>query len=285
MHAEEKVVPQVSTFDEVFSTEPGDFERGRYRRPLILQPDDSKAEYLSPSTVAKYAGTDEGLVRWRVAQAARTVARDRSAAAQIRGALVDSDVHRVLAGAVHDAAAAGTAFHSALETRDVPNDLADAVTNRDAALAAAGLVELPEYRERKVVDDDLRLAGTWDGIVRCPDPYRVEFPDGQEFDLSGRLVVLDDKTGRNALHWTQSGQPRGGNATAVQLTAYAHSRLYDVRTGVRTRLDALTPLVGLIVHTDLATAHTRLAWVRTDVRALRCCRYLAEWKPEMESAC
>lgn len=284
----------MTDFSEMFAVPERDFTRGRYGRPMILGLDGAEVEYLRPSTVAKYAsGGSEGLRRWEVARTARSVAARPLLARRIRDAMADSHVVRMVEQASDNAASeAGTAFHDAVHHGTLDVDLQDAVGIRAAVLARVGLTEVPELRERLVVSDTYGLAGRWDGVVRCPDGYEVEFssiPSRQEpgrtyaatVDLSNRLVVLDDKTGNNAVRWTQSGQPRGAEAATMQLTAYANSSLYDVDTGVRTRVDGLTPVVGLIVHTDLVAHWTRLVWTLLDDRALTACVNLARWKTSL----
>lgn len=284
----------MSDFSEMFAVPERDFNRGRYGRPKVLGLDGEETEYLRPSAVAKYAqGGSEGLRRWEVARTARSVAARPLLARRVRDAMADGDVVRMIEQASDNAASeAGTRFHDAIHHGTLDADLKDVVGIRAAALARVGLVEVPELRERLVVSDAYGLAGRWDGVVRCPEGLEVDFQDipsrmvpGTTYpltvDLSNRLVVLDDKTGKNAVRWTQSGHPRGAEAATMQLTAYANSHLYDVDTGVRTPVDCLTKAVGLIVHTDLVAHWTRLVWTFLDTRTLTACVDLARWKASL----
>jgi hypothetical protein len=280
-------------FADVFETPPVDFNRGRYKRPLVMQLDGTEIEYLRPSQIGSHAKDSEGLIRWSTRRAARATA---SATGWSRGRIITEDDPVVLdqlindairqAATEPDAADRGTSFHDAVQAGTSADRTERAgLDSRSRVLASAGLVEVPEYRERLVVSDRFRTAGRWDGLVMCPEGLEVEFRSRHcspiVWDLSNRLVVMDDKTGRNACKFGKRGGVSGGEQTAMQLTAYANSDLYDPATGVRTRVEGLSKVVGLIVHTDLDTHHTRLVWTLLNGSALEACCTLANWKPSL----
>lgn len=105
----------------------------------------------------------------------------------------------------------GTALHSMLERAwfdagyRPPEQWAGDVDAVRSALEAAGLEPMPGLAERIVVDDERRIAGTFDLAVR---------------DRTGRLLVADIKTGSSVAY--------GSLAWAIQLAIYAGAdALYD----------------------------------------------------------
>jgi len=253
-----------------------------------MQLDGTEAEYLRPSQIGSHAKDSEGLIRWSTRRAARAAAL---AAGWLRMRIATEDDPSVLDQLINDAirqtatepdaADRGTWFHDAVQAGHSTDRTEQAGLNsRSRVLASAGLVEVPEYRERLVVSDSFRTAGRWDGVVRCPEGFEVDFGT-VVVNLSEALVVMDDKTGRNACKFGKRGGVSGGEQTTVQLTAYANSDLYDPATGVRTMVEDLSTAVGLIVHTDLDTGRTRLVWALLDRAALAACCTLAGRKPSL----
>lgn len=269
-------------FADVFDVPTVDFHRGRYKRPLVMQLDGTEAEYLRPSQIGSHAKDSEGLIRWSTRRAARAAALAAGwlrmrIATEDDGSVLDQLINDAIrqAATEPDAADRGTAWHTAVETaRQRRSGDAERLANRARVLADAGLVELPEYRERLVVDDLRQTAGRWDGLVLCPRGFEVDL-GGKVVNLSGALVVADDKTGRSQLRWGKRGGVSGGESTSVQLTAYSRSVLYDPGTHVRTRVPGISQDAGLIIHTDLDARRTRLVWVELSEARLISCLVLA----------
>jgi hypothetical protein len=93
-------------------------------------------------------------------------------------------------------------------------------------MKANNLTVIPELVEVDLVNDMLELAGTADRFYRHPELG---------------VVCADIKTGKQI-----SKNPL---AYAVQLSAYAHSMLYDIETGKRKRIhEDLILHVGYIIH-------------------------------------
>jgi hypothetical protein len=283
----------VTGFADVFAVPTPDFTRGRYGRPRIPQLDGTVVEYLRPSVIGSYVVDSEGLRRWDVNRTARAVAaaawnvrhRIHTASESAIGGLVEN----ALRTEEESPAERGTAWHTAVETGTPGRDgHAECLEKRAQLLADTQLYDVPEFRERLVVDDLRQTAGRWDGLVRCPEGFEVVLGT-RAYDLSRALVVADDKTGRSGLRWGKRGGVSGGEKTSVQLTAYSRSTLYDPVSHVRTPVPGLSQDVGLIIHTDLPARRVRLVWVELNEARLISCLILARSKTNLmiegDSAC
>ena len=89
--------------------------------------------------------------------------------------------------------------------------------------------------EQFTVLDELKIGGTPDRVV--------------EYD--GQRYIADVKTG--SIEY-------GAGAIAMQLAVYAHSRLYNLRTGERTPLDVHQDR-AVVIHLPAGTGTCTLHWV------------------------
>lgn len=180
--------------------------RGRWGAPKI----DGEL-YGRPSSTGKILEDGSALTKWQARMAAFGVATspDLTALAATSGgdkSVLDDVVVRALERArAGSAAAMGTAIHAATELvdRGDPLDLLPEAVRIDAlayraALDAAGLT--PVVAEVFTVNDELRVAGSFDRVVRGP---------------RGGYAVLDLKTG------SESAPRYSGLSWGVQLACYA----------------------------------------------------------------
>lgn len=101
-----------------------------------------------------------------------------------------------------------------------------------------GIVEI----EKRLVQDDLRVAGTADRLFMIP--------------ATGQIVIGDVKTG--------SRIDLGIGKIAQQLAVYSRSEGYDLETGVRTPLDVDQSL-GVVIHLPVGTGTASVHWLDLDL--------------------
>lgn len=200
------------------------------------------------TTVAKIPDDNYGLEKWRARQVVIGMATSpplvNRAAAHFdeRDKIDDIAEEAMVAAKAHEASGRGTAAHRITERVDLGLDWIDTPEARairaqwTAALDHAGLDIIPELVERIVVYPDQLVAGRFDRIARRRS--------------DGRLVVVDVKTGENAVKYPHS--------TCVQLGLYANAPLMAgplERTGDKESTDVFEPLpdgidrtVGIIVY-------------------------------------
>lgn len=198
---------------------PPDRQEGR---AIKLSYDDRRHAYwlngqrcMSVTTVAKIPDDTYALNKWRQRQVVIGMATSPSlvtrAAAHFdeRGKIDEIAEEAMVAAKAHEAAGRGTAAHRVTERIDLGLDWIDTPEARlvrqqwTAALDHAGLDIVPELVERIVVYPDELVAGRFDRIARRRS--------------DGALVVVDIKTGENAIRYPHS--------TAVQLALYANAPL------------------------------------------------------------
>lgn len=244
--------------------------RGRYGRPLIIpagrggKPNLKAAlvEYDRASTVAGALDTGDGLAKWQTRHAAVGIARNPDLAAMVAAlgpnpdnyepadkAALDEVIERA-----HDRSGGnekadyGTAVHALTEPgRDavvIVDSMAADAASYDATLDAVG-IEV-EASETFVVNDDLKVAGTFDHTYRFTRDLTVKLNDAEVTIPAGTKVIGDKKTG--SLHF---------DAHAIQLAIYARGKVYDHVTGQRTALD-VSPLYGVVAHVAREGAETTL---------------------------
>jgi len=167
------------------------------------------------TTVAKIPDDTFGLEKWKARQVVIGMASspplvDRAAAHfDERDKIDDIAEEAMVAAKAHEASGRGTAAHRITERVDLGLDWIDTPQARairqqwTAALDHAGLDIVPELVERIVVYPDELVAGRFDRIARRRS--------------DGRLVVVDVKTGENAVKYPHS--------TCVQLALYANGPL------------------------------------------------------------
>jgi hypothetical protein len=234
--------------------------RDQWGRPLIDQPDGSTLAYTRASTMAKMLSDTTGLTKWKVRMAALGV----STRSDLRAALaaewtrrdsktIDDLVERAMehAGAT-SGSTTGSAIHDLSEQLDLRGP--EAIAHLDPDLAA----DLEAYRratehftvyatEGFVVNDELKVAGSYDRIVRAIDPF------GEE-----GLFVSDLKTGQYA-----AKQPHD---ICIQTAIYAHGTHYEVGTGRADRLEDLGVRqdLSLLYHLPAGGAKCDVYWL--DIR-------------------
>ncbi|MGZ4610441.1 MAG: hypothetical protein ACXV2H_09315 [Actinomycetes bacterium] len=240
-----------------------DVPRDRWKRPLIQPEGGGTPEpYMRISSFAQTLDDAGGLVTWKARNAALAMARHPDLAAMVAGLVFSGDkradrgVNKILdehvetgIARVTDSAAHGTAVHSFTEpdaSPFVPERMQADVASYFQALEDHGLECV--IAEGFVVNDALKVAGTFDGIYR----HR---------DLG--LLVGDKKTG--TLH---------AQATAVQLACYADSAFYDLQTHARTPLGVRTD-VGLVIHIPKGAGKTEIHLI--DLEAGRAAAKAALW--------
>jgi hypothetical protein len=206
---------------------------------MILPEGGGKAVYYRrPSKIGETLEDPSNLQRWYarmtlVGAAHRTDVTTRAGTMHPDNDRTDLDslVETCVTTAQSDAAAnLGSAFHAAAEHVDlggdlsmVPAGLRDHVAAYHAAVQHLDMIAV----ERFLVTDEVKCAGTADRLVAH----------------DGRLIVADIKTGR----WF----PRFGmTSAAVQMSIYAHGRLYDHTNGDRTTLP-VDVTTGLLIHSPL----------------------------------
>lgn len=227
------------------ATEAVEVPRDRWQRPLIIPLDDTEpVAYTRVSTLAKALDDTSNLMTWKARKAIEGVVRRPDLLTRAAGALATGDpdtdwpTKKALNAVVSEAteaagsgkgASAGTGLHSLTEAIDrgmEPLWVPEADKPRlDAYRAATARYEAVDV-ETFIVNDEVRAAGTFDRLYRCPD---------------GRVRVADLKTGKSEADYP--------TATTIQIAIYAQGRRYDPATGERSPLAAdLDLTTGLLIH-------------------------------------
>jgi hypothetical protein len=209
-------------------------------------------EYDRASTVADALDTGGGLATWQTRHAALGIATnpDLAALAAALGrnlnTLTDADKRALdeIIERAHDRSGGnekadyGTAIHSLTEPGNDGTVVIDSMT-ADVASYLASIDEAGievDATETFVVNDELKVAGTFDHAYRFTRPLEVKL-NGETVTIpAGSKVIGDKKTG--SLHF---------DAHAIQLAIYARGKTYDHRTGERGALD-VSPQWGVIAH-------------------------------------
>lgn len=220
--------------------------RDRWGRYLVVPPEGGKpVAYTRATTIAKAIEDQHSLIAWK----ARVAAKGLTVRGELLKMIAVTDDRQRLDELVEQAAQAGgaterrdegTALHRALELamtgRPVPELFRADVDAVHAALAAHGLSALDGMSERVCVDDEHRIAGTFDLVVTS----------------GATLYVADFKTGRSLDY--------SGLAFATQLAIYANaSALYaqgpakDGSGDTRQPMPAVDRAVALVLHVQPGT--------------------------------
>lgn len=188
-------------------------KRDRYGRYILPDPETGKDRaWTRATTLAKAISDETALTRWKLRTALRGAVRRPALLDQVATtepddkATLDAITEKALeAGGAGDGAKHGTQVHAWTEHVDLGGSLTDVpgefrldVRAYVATLNDAGVMVLPEYVERMVVNTKVDVVGTLDRLVHLPD---------------GRLVVADVKTAKN-VHY-------GWLDIAAQLAIYA----------------------------------------------------------------
>ena len=232
----------------------------------VVAPGASKARgYTRATNVAKVIDDMGGLMIWK----ARVTAKGLAARPDLMATLVSTDTddnptidaicrRAADAGGQDDKSNLGTAIHAMLEQAYTnPDYVAPADHAADIAavlqtLRDAGATVLPEYVERIVVLDDLKIAGTFDGVL----------------EIGGELFLFDNKTG-NAKNLDY-----GNIAWAIQLAIYSQAdALYtqgvaaDGSQDVREPMPKVSKERAVIVHVVPGSGRCTLHWLDLTVGA------------------
>lgn len=234
-------------------------ERDRYGRPLI-HPEDGgdPVAYTRSSSLGKVLDDETGLTKWkqRMAMIGCASRKDLIIAVNahredktMMGELVEKAMDAAESGA---AATAGTALHELMDAYDkgrtpyMPEEYRADITAYQEATAALEFVRSETF----VVDDELRVAGTYDNLFRTR--HGLLAPDGTELP-EGTLIIADKKTGSDVKF--------GHTAWAVQLSTYAHGLRYDIAERKRLPAEDICRDWGLIVHVPVAEGTAQVYWI------------------------
>lgn len=216
----------------------------RWGRPLLLLPGAKKPEpFTRVTTVAKTLSGQEALSEWKMRMAVEGACLRPDILSQFGASLptVDGDreqktLQNKLCEALKEAAAGskganqGDALHNATAKVDTdPRYRPLPMFEKHIALYRAcierhGVEILPEYVERTCILPDLKVAGSFDRLIR----------------KAKRLFVFDLKTGRDLSYsWAE---------IAIQLALYSRARwLYDWDTQTCSDMPPVDQKTGLVL--------------------------------------
>lgn len=235
---------------------PGDFKRNHFGAPIVTRPDDPTKTtiYGRPSGFGGNLENPYNLIKWKERQL--LIGVDRLDHFKVPGA-DDRDALDALAAKCHDAAGSnlaadrGTHIHTLTEHADEGRDWeylipAGEALGIPAALQRRVVEQWVEFRrelgietivvEGKVVNDDLRLAGTYDRLDRgtkpidCGDLGTLEPGDAWIGDIKTGSITIDDRT----------GTPRYWIKYPIQIVAYRDGVPYNVESGQRLAWEDVT---------------------------------------------
>lgn len=234
-------------------------DRDRYGRPLI-HPEDGgdPVPYTRASSLGKALDDETGLIKWKQRMTAIGVAARRDLILAVNahrddksqmGELVESAMDAAESGA---AATSGTALHELMDAYDkgrTPYVPQEYVPDIEAYQRETRHLEFVRS-ETFVVDDELRVAGTYDNLYRTKHPLRT--PDGSELP-AGTLIIGDKKTGQEIKY--------GHTAWAVQLSTYAHGRRYDIAERKRLPAEPICREWAIVVHVPVLSGSATVYWI------------------------
>lgn len=192
-----------------------DFERDGWGRPLVPDPDTGEmVAYSRASSFARPLENRHNLELWLCRQTALGVAARSDLQLSV---LAHKENKKVLDDLVKQAqeeaksssrATIGTALHALTEAVDRGEQLPEGLSDTYAADLAAYKAATKDLEvvamEQRVVCDELKVAGTFDRVVR----------------YKGKLVVADIKSGASTDY--------SGLTFAVQVACYAHGLLFNL---------------------------------------------------------
>lgn len=236
-----------------------DFLRGRWGWGKIRQEDGSYIDYPRISTLGDQISSGPGLNIWRGRHIALEVARNPDIAAVIAGLeygdeYLDEFIEDALErGKLSEKPNWGTAVHKHIESGDerafMHPVIKEDVAGYDIEMSRKGIKCIED--NIKIVNDRLGVCGTGDGLYQLPSPCFTTIA-GKVFNVSGKVVIGDAKTGQNymPIKWS------------VQKAMYATGVRYDINTEERSEIHPnLDPRVGLVIYVQLGTGKTELKFV------------------------
>lgn len=224
----------------------------RWQRPLILLPGAKKPEpFTRCTTVAKTLDGQEALSEWKARMVAEGACLRPDILAQYAANLpVNDDNKQTMNGyveALKEAAAStaganlGDALHAMTARVDrgekfrplPPHDIS--IKAYRECLERYGIEILPEYVERTVVLPELKVAGSFDRIIR----------------KAGRLFIFDLKTAQRLDYSWPS--------IAIQLALYSQAKwLYDWDSQTCSDMPAVDQKIGLVLWLPAGRAEASL---------------------------
>lgn len=240
-------------------------ERDRYGRPLIHPADGGDpVPYTRASSLGKALDDETGLIKWKQRMTAIGVAARRDLILAVNahrddkstmGELVESAMDAAESGA---AATSGTALHELMDAYDkgrrpyVPEEY---MPDIEAYREATRHLEFVRS-ETFVVDDELRVAGTYDNLYRTKHPLQPRDKNGDPVGPelpAGTLIIGDKKTGQEIKY--------GHTAWAVQLSTYAHGLRYDIADRKRLDPEPICQEWALVVHVPVLSGTATVYWI------------------------
>lgn len=158
------------------------------------------------------------------------------------------------AAGAEDKADRGTYLHALSELRDEGKLLPETASFEDimdmeAYMSVSRLFDI-KIMERLMVLDEYHIGGTPDRVSKWRGLYELVTPDGKVIEPDD-LLITDLKTGT-----TEYGQLK----MAMQLAIYAHSKLYDFKTGGRSPLGNIRQDWGVIMNVKAGSGEAILYW-------------------------
>lgn len=247
-----------------FDSQTKEVPRDTFGRYKLHFPDDEKRvpkSWQRATTFAKLCDETSGLMKWMGRMVAKGVATND--ALSIKAANTDLEDKRAFdriveqakqAAGANDAADNGTAIHTLTEKHDlgvekfaVPARFRPHLEAYRQIIASLP-IEIPEWGiERVVVLPELKVAGTFDRLVRFTEDYTVALGDGEYVIRAGEWVICDVKTNKS-LFYAQG-------SIAIQLALYSRARkMYNVQTEEYEDLPEINQDVALVFHVASDTA-------------------------------
>lgn len=235
--------------------------RDRWGRYLVVPPEGGKpVGYTRATTIAKTLDDTSSLMSWAERMTAIGLARRPDILAQVSDAENDKKQLNRLCEQAKEAGGAtirrdlGTALHSILERSWTDPDYVPPAAHVDDVTAVHASIETAGYRivegmnERIVVNDEHRIAGTFDLMLE---------------HHTGRRLIADIKTGSTVAY--------SGLSFATQLTIYANAdSLYtqgaapDGSEDVREPLPQLDTGHAIIIHVEPGSGQCTLHQLTLD---------------------
>lgn len=252
---------------------PTGIQRDRWGRPLITPADGGKPiPYTRISTLCKALSDGSSLNLWYGRMTALGVARRsdlHAQAAVLTPEDEDKDELNKLVQQAMEAAGStkarnlGTAIHRLTEIADrsdgdLSNIPAHMLNDLDAYMQATADFEVVAA-EQFVVVDQVKAAGTFDRLLRCPD---------------GKIRIADIKTGSQTHKYPLD--------VAVQCGLYANGLLYDADTNTRTPLEGVDTETALLIHlpAGTSTCNLYLLDIRGAMAAAQVAVTIRDWRKQ-----